>query len=54
MSGGADLKENAILAFERDFAVIQPPGGVHQAESADELLGVEALEESGGRGWRGG
>ena len=40
MSGGTDLKENAVLAFECDLAVIQPPGGVHQAERTDELLGL--------------
>ena len=34
----ADLEVNAVLAFERDLAVIQPPGRVHQAESANQLL----------------
>ncbi len=52
MAGGADLEEDAILALECHLAVVEAPGGVHQAKSADELLRVEACEEVRGRGWR--
>jgi hypothetical protein len=43
MAGSADLKEDAVLAFEGDFAVVQAPGGIHEAEGANQLLGVEAF-----------
>jgi hypothetical protein len=46
--GGADLKKEAVLALERDLAVVQPPGGVHQAKSADQLFGFEPGETAGG------
>ena len=47
MARGADLEEDAILPLEGDFAVVQPAGGVHQAESLNELFGIEAFEAAG-------
>jgi hypothetical protein len=55
VSGTADLKEDAALAFEGDFAIVQAPGGIHEAEGTDELFGIEAFMSPGGRGlgnWR--
>ena len=40
----ADLKEDAVLALEGDFAVVEAARGVHQAKGADELFGVESCE----------
>src|ERR1017187_2919107 len=52
LARGADLKEDAALTFEGDFAIIQAPGGIHEAERADELFGIEALMDCRGRGLR--
>src|SRR5271157_6029220 len=57
MARSADLKKDATLAFEGDFAIVEAPGGIHEAERADELFGIEAFMSSGGRGlgnWRSG
>ena len=42
--GAADLEENPVLPLQRHLAVVQPAGGVHQAECPDELLRCEAFE----------
>ncbi len=39
----ADLEIDAILAFERHFAVVQAAGEMHQAECPNELVGIEAF-----------
>jgi len=41
--GPADLKKDAILALERDLAVIQTPGRLHDAECLNELIGLQPL-----------
>ena len=52
MAGAADLKENAVLAFQRHLAVVQAPRGVHDAEGADELLRIQSGEPACRRGFR--
>jgi hypothetical protein len=44
VAGPADLEKNPVLPLQRHLPVVQPAGGVHQAESADELLRCEAFE----------
>jgi hypothetical protein len=36
------LKKDAILAFEGNLPIVQAAGRVHDAEGANELLGLEA------------
>ena len=44
--GAADLEKDAVLALERDFAVVQPARGVHEAERADQLFGLQIVKPS--------
>ena len=44
VAGAADLEEDAVLALERDLAVVQAARGVHDAEGADELLGRQGVD----------
>jgi len=50
MACSADLKVDAVLAFEDDFAIVKAAGGIHEAEGADELFRIEARISSGRRG----
>jgi hypothetical protein len=42
MTGAADLEIDLILTLEENFAVIEPPRSVHQAESLYKLFWPEA------------
>jgi hypothetical protein len=41
VSSAADLEIDAILPFERDFAIVQPPGQMHDPECPDQRFGIE-------------
>jgi hypothetical protein len=43
MSCARDLEEDLLLALEHNFAVIEPPRGVHQAVGVNELRLGEAF-----------
>ncbi len=43
VAGSADLKEDLVLPFELDFAVIQLPRKVHRAVDANQGIAVEAV-----------
>jgi hypothetical protein len=47
MAGPADLEEDAILALERDFAIIQTPRGLHDTEGVDQLVGLQTVPFGG-------
>jgi hypothetical protein len=54
VTGGADLEVDFVLAFEKDFAVVDATAGVHQAESAKQFargqdirLSAEQLSQMG-------
>jgi hypothetical protein len=38
VSRAADLKENTILAFEKDFAVVEAPRHVHHTIGPDQVV----------------
>lgn len=44
VSGAANLEKNAILALERDLAIIEPAGQMHRAIRVDEGLGIETSQ----------
>ncbi len=48
VAGPADLEKDAVLALERDLAIIQAPRRLHDAEGADELLGLQPVPLGGG------
>jgi len=44
MSSAADLKIDAILALQRDLAVVQAAGEMHDPKRVNERLGIEASQ----------
>ncbi len=42
VAGARDLEEDLLLAFEQDFAVVDPPRRVHHPIGIDELLAGQA------------
>ena len=47
MTRCADLKENLVLALEKDFAIVNATRHVHQPVSANQLLAFKAAGGSG-------
>src|SRR5260370_666159 len=41
VTGAADLKKDAVLAFEGDLPIVEPPGKVHDAEGTDQGLRIQ-------------
>jgi hypothetical protein len=47
VAGARYLKENLLLAFEQDLAIVDTPGGVHDSVGFDQLLPRQALVFAG-------
>src|SRR6266436_4122112 len=41
MTGAADLEKDAVLSFEGDLPIVEPPGEVHDAEGTDQGFRIQ-------------
>ena len=47
MAGARHLKEDLLLAFEKDFSIIDAAGGVHQAVRLNQLFPAKSFVKLG-------